>query len=116
MTTLDQAQVEFRDSPCLLTALTYANVAQEYFLDGMIGWETADAAYVETTPIIVGSRMWFDYPHAFVTLPDYTAHRDQLVTVTARDYDCDEENAPMFKVTADDGWTGTAWLEELVLD
>ena len=34
-----------------------------------------------TTVTIIGARYTFRYPEIFVTLPDYSAHRNQEVTV-----------------------------------
>ena len=111
--TLDFAQEQFRDSPSLASALAYVDAARGYFADEMIEWETADAAFTEAAPKIIGSRMRFAYPVAYTTLPDYSDHRDQIVTVMGLANDCDPECAPMFKIKADDGWTGSACREEL---
>lgn len=62
----------------------------------------------------------FDYPKEFVTLPDYSAHRGQLVQVIRplrhkgnhREFDFQGE--AMFLVRASDGWEGHAFKSELV--
>jgi hypothetical protein len=113
LTGLDTAQDDFHAAPSLHTALDYINVARCYFEDEMVQWETLRAAYDEAIPYVVGQRVRFAYPIEFTTMPDYSAHRNQPVTVTAEDKDCDDECAPMFKIAADDGWTGTAWADEL---
>lgn len=111
--TLDEAQEIFRTAPTLVNALVYIDVARGYFEDEMVQWKTLRAAYDEAVPKVIGQRVRFAYPEHFVTLPDYSAHRGQIVTVTSEDDDCDDECAPMFKIKADDGWTGTAWADEL---
>lgn len=62
------------------------------------------------------TRYRFDYPHEFTTLPDYSAHRGQEVTVlrplTRSEFDFEGES--MFLIRADDGWEGHAWRGELV--
>lgn len=67
------------------------------------------------SPIEIGKRYRFAYPEAFISLPNYTAHRGQ--TVTVRRYlnsdEADSTEEQMFKVQADDGWTGDAWESEL---
>ena len=70
------------------------------------------------------ARFRFDYPREFKTLPDYTAHAGQMVEVLrpalpahrAKDGQEAEyvfEGEAMFRVRADDGWEGLAWLSEL---
>lgn len=68
--------------------------------------------------IEIGKTYKFDYPQAFVTLPDYTAHAGQEVTVIREcedgiDYDR-EDGELMFMVRATDGWEGVAWDSELL--
>ena len=74
----------------------------------------------------IGNTYRFDYPEEFSTLPEYTAHRGQLVTVIRP---CSETEADkiwdnpdgegdrvvdtMFIIQAHDGWTGHAWDSEL---
>lgn len=65
---------------------------------------------------LTGKRAIFNYPAAFVTLPEYTAHSGQTVTIVrpliaGEEYD--DEGDPMYEVRADDGWTGHAWESEL---
>lgn len=58
----------------------------------------------------------FDYPEAFTTLPEYTAHAGQLVTVVRPLIDgaeYDNQGDPMFRIRASDGWEGDAWKSEL---
>lgn len=60
----------------------------------------------------------FNYPPAFTTLPDYTAHAGQTVTVI-RQLTADDgvsqngEVETMFLVRASDGWEGHAFESEL---
>lgn len=79
--------------------------------------------------IIVGQSYRFEYPNfgAPDCHPDYTAHRDQAVTVIREMQDGVEYDNPrcvnedgteeggdrMFKVRAADGWEGDAWESEL---
>lgn len=65
--------------------------------------------------IELGKTYRFAYPTAFVTLPEYTAHRDQPVTVIRqlRHDEADQECQPMFEVKAFDGWIGHADEDEL---
>lgn len=60
----------------------------------------------------------FNYPTAFVTLPDYTAHAGQTVEVVrpctleeadGPDSDCEQ----MYVIRATDGWEGQAFESEL---
>jgi len=65
----------------------------------------------------VGRKFRFDYPQAFTSLPDYSAHRGQEVTVLRRlkrveEYDYQGEL--MFEVRAADGWKGHAFESELM--
>jgi hypothetical protein len=60
----------------------------------------------------------FAYPEAFVTLPEYTARRGQIVLCvrkcTAEEADGPElECEQMYVVLAADGWKGNAWESEL---
>lgn len=67
----------------------------------------------------IGRQYRFDYPAEFRTLPDYTVHTGQTVTVvrqlTAQEADFPSEDCPdpMYEVAALDGWTGHAWGSEL---
>lgn len=81
----------------------------------------------EGSPIIVNNQYKFVYPKEFVSLDDYSAHRDQLVTVlrpcteTEADVLWDDPEGSgtpiivdrMFVVQASDGWIGHAWESEL---
>jgi hypothetical protein len=62
-----------------------------------------------------GSKHLFNYPEAFTTLPEYSAHRGQVVEVvrplTAAEYD--NEGDAMYLVRAADGWEGHAFDSEL---
>ena len=62
----------------------------------------------------IGSEYTFDYPKQFVTLPEYTAHRGQKVTVVGMVDDVDPECERMFSIQASDGWKGEAFESELV--
>jgi hypothetical protein len=77
------------------------------------------------SPIQVGQSYRFDYPVEFESLPEYSARRGALVTVTGPDADSDviwddpdgtgERIVDrMFRVRAEDGWVGSAWESELV--
>lgn len=67
-------------------------------------------------------RCKFAYPTAFVTLPEYTAHAGQTVTVIrkldAALGDAVEPDSPdmevLYRIRADDGWEGDAFESELV--
>lgn len=65
----------------------------------------------------IGKQYRFDYPEVFTTLPAYAAHRGHTVTVL-RELDeteyVNENNNPMYRVRAEDGWEGNAWDDELV--
>ena len=65
-----------------------------------------------------GDVRTFNYPAAFVTLPEYTAHAGQHVTVVRELRDGDEydreDGDRMYEVRAADGWVGHAWEAELV--
>lgn len=88
--------------------------------------ETRNEIYANS-PIKIGQSYRFAYPEGFTTLPDYTAHAGQTVTVLR---ECNEQEADilwddlqdgkgarvvdlMFKVRAPDGWEGDAWESEL---
>lgn len=69
------------------------------------------------TRLMVGSKRKFAYPAEFVTLPDYTAHSGQTVTVL-RALTLDEAEGPpeceqMYEVEAADGWHGHAFESEI---
>ena len=63
----------------------------------------------------IGKTFRFDYPAQFVTLPEYTAHQGQSVIVLRQlaSDECDDEQQPMWKVRATDGWEGDAFDDEL---
>jgi hypothetical protein len=65
--------------------------------------------------IQVGSTRILDYPAEFVTLPDYTAHAGQTVTVLRElgPTEYDFEGDRMYEVQAADGWKGDAYESEL---
>lgn len=71
--------------------------------------------YLQPTPICEGMRVRFDYPTDFVTLPEYTAHAGQIVSVVRMltEEEADIEVGPMWEIRADDGWTGHAFDDEL---
>lgn len=66
------------------------------------------------------ARYRFDYPPEFTTLPEYTAHAGQIVTVLRAlrhrgpDAEFEFEGDAMFRIRADDGWEGDAWRSELL--
>lgn len=79
------------------------------------------------SPIKVGMSYRFAYPDVFVSLPEYSNHRNQTVVVIRP---CREGEADvlwddlegdgieiivdrMFVVQAQDGWIGHAWETEL---
>lgn len=66
---------------------------------------------------IIGSNRRFDYPTHFVTMPEYTAHSGQTVTVvrqlTQVEADQGDGMERMFRVKAEDGWEGDAFESEL---
>ena len=78
-------------------------------------WHETGGVVPAAPRIKIGGRYRFDYPAAFTTLPDYTAHAGQAVTVLRQltDAECDPECQPMFEIKADDGWTGCADGDEL---
>ena len=62
--------------------------------------------------ITIGLIYRFAYPEAFTTLPEYSAHRGQYVTVLrladpAADQ-VDPESMPVYIIRANDGWIGHA--------
>lgn len=64
----------------------------------------------------IGKTYLLNYPPEFVTLPDYTAHAGQPVTILRELRDGEEydfEGDRMYEVRASDGWTGHAWNSEL---
>ena len=65
---------------------------------------------------IIGERYRFDYPQQFTTLPAYTAHAGQMVTVLRELGEDEYENLGemMYVVRAEDGWEGHAWEGELI--
>jgi hypothetical protein len=81
--------------------------------------EQIAVGYMPETPIIVGNSYRFDYPEHFTSLPEYTAHRGQQVTViracTSEEADGPEKEEPqMYIIRANDGWIGEAWEDELI--
>ena len=65
--------------------------------------------------ITAGNRYTFKYPEIFVTLPDYSAHRNQEVVVVRQLTDMEwQVEMPGYRVRAEDGWEGDAWEDELV--
>ncbi len=64
-------------------------------------------------------RAIFNYPKQFTTLPDYTAHAGQVVTIVrplrsdGPDFEYDYEGELMYLIRADDGWEGHAFDSEL---
>lgn len=71
------------------------------------------------TDLKPGEQRLFAYPTAFTTLPEYTAHRGQVVTIVrplqeGKEYDLDPDAPdPMYRIKASDGWEGDAWESEL---
>lgn len=71
----------------------------------------------------LGSTCRFDYPQAFTTMPEYTAHRGHTVIVCrplvdGLEYDGPCTDAPeferMYKIRSlVDGWEGIAFASEL---
>jgi hypothetical protein len=68
----------------------------------------------------IGKTYKFNYPSAFTSLPDYTAHAGQDVVVVreltedeADPADPEEGITQMYRIRAADGWEGDAWAEEL---
>lgn len=58
----------------------------------------------------------FRYPPQMLTLPQYTAHAGQVVTIVRElesGVEYDDEGDRMFRVRADDGWEGDAYQSEL---
>lgn len=66
--------------------------------------------------ITVGCHYLFAYPGEFVTLPDYSAHRGQMVEVIGPVPEDQYENLGdmMWRVRAADGWEGDAFESELL--
>lgn len=69
--------------------------------------------------LMLGTKRRFNPGHygAPVDLPDYAAHRGQIVViqrllVDGVEYDR-EGGEHMYRVAAEDGWTGEAWEHEL---
>lgn len=75
-----------------------------------MGWMTED---------IVGREFGFDYPAAFVTLPDYTAHAGMVGVVTRR-LGVDENESEleggevMYEMLFEDGFVAHAFESELI--
>jgi hypothetical protein len=65
----------------------------------------------------IGATYRFDYPAAFVTLPDYTAHSGHAVKVLCQlgepDVEVGDEFEAMYHIRAEDGWEGSAFASEL---
>lgn len=65
---------------------------------------------------LIGTHVSYDYPLQFVTLPDHSAHRGQMVLVLC---ECADAEGPedsceqMYRIRALDGWEGDAWITEL---
>jgi len=79
---------------------------------------SAQAGKMDAIPepaYVAGEQFVFDYPLAFVTLPLYSEHRGEVVTVVRplTDKEYDYEGDPMYRVRAADGWEGFAWESEL---
>lgn len=57
----------------------------------------------------------FNYPKEFKTLPEYTAHAGQTVTIIRRLTleEADISQQPMYEILAADGWHGHAFADEL---
>lgn len=57
----------------------------------------------------------FRYPEAFVTMPEYSAHRGQIVDVIRplRRDEYDFQGDAMFLIRAADGWEGHGYNSEL---
>ena len=73
---------------------------------------------LNTTHIVVDEQYKFDYPTVFVTLPEYTEHAGQIVTVLRQltESEADgpkQECEQMYLIRADDGWEGHAFECEL---
>jgi hypothetical protein len=66
----------------------------------------------------IGERYYFAYPERFVTLPAYSAHRGQLVTVlrpiSPKEGGQGGGMERIFVVQAEDGWIGHAFASELL--
>lgn len=59
-----------------------------------------------------GNIYVFRYPRAFYTLPEYSSHRGQAVTLV-RQLGEEESEAEMYEIVAADGWRGYAYADEL---
>lgn len=68
-----------------------------------------------TEDVRVGKQYVFCYPDEFTSLPEYTAHAGQVVTVLCQlsEEECDPECQPMWRIQASDGWIGAASDGEL---
>lgn len=77
--------------------------------------EFADWSAESVDGIAIGERYRFDYPATLKTLPDYTAHAGQIVTVRRQltREEAAQEECAMFEVEAEDGWIGHADAGEL---
>lgn len=64
--------------------------------------------------IHIGKRYKFNYPIEFTTLPEYSAHRGMVGTVTGRipEHTTDEVE---YYITFDDGFVAEAFISELEL-
>ncbi len=63
---------------------------------------------------LIGKTCIFKYPKEFVTLVDYSAHRDCKVKVIRQLNQSESQcEFPMFEIQADDGWIGFADEYEL---
>lgn len=70
------------------------------------------------TNSLIGSKVRFNYPVEFVTLPDYSQHRNQTVEVIRQlgetdGVDVGPEFERMYEIRAEDGWIGQAFESEL---
>jgi hypothetical protein len=68
----------------------------------------------EDDMIEIGQVYEFDYPAVFTTLPEYTAHAGQRVTVVRELAEDECENGPVYEIVAEDGWIGCAPPGELI--
>ena len=63
-----------------------------------------------------GARRTFAYPRELTSLPEYTAHAGQAVTILGLhedDGDAGDDSERLYSIKADDGWTGAGWESEL---
>jgi len=69
---------------------------------------------------MIGTKKIFNYPKELTTLPEYTAHAGQEITVirelTKDEYDYSDTHVKMYLIQATDGWTGHAHAFELIED